>query len=605
MGVMPRNERLRHQRIVHNWRQIDLADQLGVTTMTVQRWERGSQQPGAYYRAKLCDLFGLDPHELGLIEEPSSSEEAQPKGDMAPASLTSPLRLWTMPYARNPHFTGRDDLLTHLTRQFASHEGERTSFIRRAALTQSQAIHGLGGIGKTQLAIEYVYRSLEADRYTHTLWISAASEELILTSFAELSTLLPALRQQGEHDERKLAKLVIRWLEVCDESWLMVFDNADDIEMASPYFPTRGNGDLLLTTRASAVGSFGSSLEVETMGLLEGAQFLLRRAHRLDQAADDVINEACNIVLELGQFPLAIDQAGAYIEETGCSLHHYLRLYHQHRQELLARRGNHAASYPNSVATTWSLSFQYLEQHHPAAAQCLQLSAFLAPDHIPEELLIDGASFWTPPLQQAVTDPLRFDEMLEALLAFSLVKRHTRERQLSIHRLVQAVQMEQISRAEQQQWASSVVLAVQHLFPHIQLDDTSSWPLCLRYLEQAQACDRWIQHYQLLFDEALDLLDRTGFYLEERALYSIAEPLLQRALHLREQHLGPDHLSAALSLQHLGMVYYRQGNYGQAGLLHMRALHIREQHLGLDHLEVAVSLNDLAMNYLLQDSVGE
>jgi hypothetical protein len=153
-----------------------------------------------------------------------------------------------------------------LSRQFAPYRSEQAAFIRRAALTQSQALHGLGGIGKTQLAIEYVYRSLEVDRYIHTLWISAASEELILTSFAELSTLLPTLQQQGEHDQRKLAKLVIRWLEMCNEAWLMVFDNADDIEMASSYFPTRGNGDLLLTTRASAIGTFDASLEVETMG---------------------------------------------------------------------------------------------------------------------------------------------------------------------------------------------------------------------------------------------------------------------------------------------------------------------------------------------------
>ena len=263
---MPRNEHLRQKRIQQNWRQQDLADHIGTTVLSIQRWERGTHQPSLYYRTKLCTLFAVSPQDLGLVEGSSSSEEVLPEGEAAPTSLTPPLRLWTIPYTRNPHFTGRADLLTHLSRQFAPYRSEQAAFIRRAALTQSQALHGLGGIGKTQLAIEYVYRSLEVDRYIHTLWISAASEELILTSFAELSTLLPTLQQQGEHDQRKLAKLVIRWLEMCNEAWLMVFDNADDIEMASSYFPTRGNGDLLLTTRASAIGTFDASLEVETMG---------------------------------------------------------------------------------------------------------------------------------------------------------------------------------------------------------------------------------------------------------------------------------------------------------------------------------------------------
>src|SRR5207248_6368340 len=123
------------------------------------------------------------------------------------------------------------------------------------------------------------------------------------------------------------------------------------------------------------------------MGLMEGTQLLLRRAQREASATDSEIDEATNIAVALAQFPLALDQAGAYIEETGCSLHDYVQLYHQHRYSLLARRGMQARNYPESVATTWSLSFERVEQTKPAAAELLRLCAFLAPDHIPLELL--------------------------------------------------------------------------------------------------------------------------------------------------------------------------------------------------------------------------
>src|SRR5205807_10299868 len=114
--------------------------------------------------------------------------------------------------------------------------------------------------------------------------------------------------------------------------------------------------------------------------------------------------------------------AGAYVEETGCGLVEYWQLYKTHRQKLLARgkhRKLHATNYPFSVATTWSLSFQKVEQTNPAAAELLRLYAFLAPDRIPEELITGGAAYWPPLLQQAASDPDGFNEMIAELLKYS------------------------------------------------------------------------------------------------------------------------------------------------------------------------------------------
>jgi transcriptional regulator with XRE-family HTH domain len=523
-----------------NWRQQDVADQLGVTLITVQRWERGTQQPTAYYRIKLCALFGKSAQELGLVEtipqppENTTSETAQP--DASHNNHNKKIALWTVPYARNPHFTGRDELLTFLEQRLSPQQtSDQTTSVRQAALTQTLAIKGLGGIGKTQIAVEYAYRAHAQERYTHILWITAANSESILTSFLELANHLPDFITKDETDQRKLVAAIIGWLEECEQPWLLIFDNADEPSLVQPYLPRRGNGSILLTTRASAVGALAPSIEVDTMGVLEGSQLLLRRAHRFAYASDEEINEAANIAVALGQFPLALDQAGAYIEETECTLHDYFEIYQQHRYALLARRGTQATGYPDSVATTWSLSFEHVELVNPAAAELLHLCALMAPDHIPEELLTQGAPYWSPLLQQAVADPLTFNQLLEPLLSFSLVKRLSKDHLLSMHRLVQVVRMEAMTAQEQQQWAERLVRAVNAIFPHNPEDPVAAWPRYQRYLEQVQACDTLIQQHQLQLPEAAEVLERTGTYLRERALYTLAEPLYQKALTTRER----------------------------------------------------------------------
>ncbi len=513
--------------------------------------------------------------------------------DTTPSSPTNPQRVWNVPHRRNPHFTGRDELLDQLDQRLRSVESDDPA---KVALTQSQAIKGLGGIGKTQIAVEYAYRSRDLGRYAHTFWINAASEETLLTSFVEFAELLPDFPAKGETDQRKLVDAVKRWLEQCQERWLLIFDNADEVTLIRDYLPQCGNGSILLTTRAHAVGSLATSLEVETMGTIEGTHLLLSRAQRLERASDEEINQAGNIVVALDHFPLALDQAGAYIEETQCSFTDYLAIYQNHRQALLKRRGTLATDYPNSVATTWSLSFQKIQQANPVAAELLQLCAFLAPDRIPEELLTEGAIHWPPLLQKATTDVFVFQEMIAELLKFSLVKRLTDDRLLSIHRLVQAVQVDTMEPGMQHQCAKRIVRAVNVVFPD-DPQDIAVWSQCLRYLDQVQTCHTLIEQYTLPLIEAADLLNRTGLYLNDHASYTIAGPLYKRALAIREQQLGPLHPDTANSLNNLAALYISQGKYEQAEPLFVRALHIYEQQLGPDHPNTANSLNNLALLY--------
>ncbi len=527
------------------------------------------------------------------------TEQTMPQRNLLPPSNRAGPPVWNVPHSRNPHFTGRDKLLDQLAQQLLPKTQNHTMTTRRAALTQPQAIKGLGGIGKTQIAVEYAYRSRDQGHYTHTLWINAVSKETIITSFVTIAELLPGFPAQSETDQRKLVDAVKRWLEQCEQRWLLIFDNvdnADDLPLIQEYLPQRGNGSVLLTTRANAVGSLAAPLEVEKMGLMEGVQFLLHRAQRKDHISDEEVNEATNIVIALDHFPLALDQAGAYIEETRCRFVDYLQIYQNHRQALLARRGLQGAHYPDSVATTWSLSFQKVEQANPAAAELLRLCAFLAPDKIPEELIRDGAAQWTPPLQQAAADLLTFNQMVEELLKFSLVERLAETQTLGIHRLVQAVQIDTMELEMQRRWAARVIQAVNKVFPK-KPQDTATWPQCLRYLGQAQVCNTLIEQYKLPLIDAARLLNRTGFYLEKQALYTVAEPLYQRALAICEQRLGATHPNTATNLSNLAALYAIQGRYREAEPLYQRALAIDEQHFGAVHPHTAASLNNLAALY--------
>jgi tetratricopeptide (TPR) repeat protein len=401
---------------------------------------------------------------------------------------------------------------------------------------------------------------------------------------------------QSEPDQRKLVEAVKSWLEGCSQPWLLIYDNADDPLAVEPYLPRSGNGSILLTTRDQAVSAFAAPLSVDTMSLQEGIDLLLKRARCADTASQAEQAAARAIVQALDAFPLALDQAGAYIEESECRLVDYLQLYQRHPATLLGRRGRQASQYPDAVATTWAISFAKVEQASPAAADLLRLCAFLAPDQIPEEIISEGAAHRPPALQQAASDPLVFNEMIAELRKYSLVSRLPESHSLRLHRLVQAVQLDTMDLETQRQWAERVVLALYALFPH-DPDDVKTWPRCQRLLAQAQACHEMIERYTLQRIEAAHLLHNAGMYLIDHALYEQAEPLYQHALSIKEQELGPEHLDTTATLGNLANLYLEQGQHEQAEALYQRVLAIKERQLGPEHPDTATTLNNVAELY--------
>lgn len=339
-------QRLRGERERLNWSQERLAEAIGVTARSINRWEQDKVIPHPHYRERLCNIFNVPSDTLFGLSGPFTGEEAE---DFTRPSLKT--SVWNVPSRRNPLFTGRADALAALANAL---HAEKT-----VALTQAQALSGLGGIGKTQTAIEYAYRYREG--YQAVLWVWAETREIFMTDLTSLAELLN-LPERYEHDQQMIVEAVKLWL--CNhDGWLLILDNVEDIMMVTdvlPYAP-ECKGHIIVTTRLQATGLVAQCINVVPMEPDEGTLFLLRRAKLLSQesvladVSEQTRNEAGCIARLLGGLPLALDQAGAYIEETGCSLADYLDRYQRRPTALLNRRGNATSDHPSSVLTTFSL----------------------------------------------------------------------------------------------------------------------------------------------------------------------------------------------------------------------------------------------------------
>ena len=340
-------------------------------------------------------------------------------------------------------------------------------------------------------------------------------------------------------------------------------------------------------------------MEVQEMQPEEAVAFLLKRTGR-DEPESHERTAAEQLAKELGYLPLALEQSSAYMLEKHARFQDYLASYRKQRLALLNKAQPKATDYPESVATTWAINFREVEKE-PAAAEVLRLSAFLGPDHIPLELLTQGASHLGPVLSEvlarATDDPLVVDETLEPLTRYSLIHRDVDTQTYSLHRLVQEVVKDKMDAATHQRWAERAVRMVDKSFPY---HEDAPWPLSQRYLLHALECVTHIKQHHMAFFEAAHLLNSVGVYFCSRGQYEDVEPLYQQAQTIMEQVEGPNTLSEADSLTYLALLYANQGKYEQAEPLYQRALAIYEHVQGEEHPDTAQSLESLALLYYNQ-----
>lgn len=522
------------------------------------------------------------------LEDVSLLPTSLPRVDFPP--------LWNVPFARNPFFLDRDELFVRLRLQLSASQA--------AAFGQPHAISGLGGIGKTQVAIEYAYR-FRRD-YQAVFWVRADSSEALISSYVTIANMLN-LPEKDAREQEVVVQAVQTWLRT-HQQWLLILDNADELDLLPSFLPPTLGGHSLLTTRAAVLGRLAGRIEVETFDLEQGALFLLRRAGLL--APDATLGHstpedrslALQVTHELGGLPLALDQAGAYLEATGSSLANYQQIYQQHRIQLLQERRGHPFDHPEPVATTWSLAFQRVKEKNLAAAELLLFCAFLAPDPIPEEMIVQGADELGSVLTLVAADAYLLNQAIEALRTYSLLGRDPKTHTLTMHRLVQTVLYDTLPLETRGQWMQRVVNAVNAAFP--ESNEYANWPVCERCLPHALLCITWMKQQPIVSLQAARLLHQVGRYLRGRARYAEAQSMHQHALEIYEQ-LHPEHSDALTNLRHLADLYMEQGKSTEAERFYQKLLAIHEKAYGAEHPEVVTDLDDLAYLYAKQRKYTE
>ncbi|MSR56633.1 MAG: toll/interleukin-1 receptor domain-containing protein [Planctomycetaceae bacterium] len=505
--------------------------------------------------------------------EPSLQGRSEPANGRSPRFPGSLPRVWNVPHPRNPNFVGREELLARL----------RSALLLRQPAALVQAITGLGGVGKTEAAVEYAYRHV--DDFDVVWWIRAEQPATLAGDFAALASPLN-LPEKDSLDQESVIDAVREWLER-HERWLLVFDNVHTPEDLYKYLPRAATGQVLVTSRNANWKGPAAQLHVEVFRRDESVRFLLQRAGTTDRdsSASEIAMEreaAEWLGAELGDLPLALDLAAAYIRAKRIFLKDYLRLFQEAFQGIRS-----------TVAGAIELNIEQARQQSEHCEAILTLCAFLAPDDIPIDVLLGGAADLSDvPELAPLQDECNRNRALAALCQYSLLERS--EEMVSVHRLVQAAMYDRLPEAARRRWAE---LAVQLVNQHLATDVNSNvacWPTYARLLTHALAAVDRADKLKLAGDKLTRVLNQMGQYLQLRAQFAQAEPLKRRALAIDEQSYGAEHPNVAIRLNNLATLLQATNRLAEAEPLMRRGLAIEEQSRGPDHPFVANQLNNLA-----------
>ena len=505
-------------------------------------------------------------------------------------------QVWKVP-ARNPNFTGRGPDLDKLARALAA-----------GAAVTVHAVHGMGGVGKTQLATEYAHA--HATDYDLVWWVAAEEPASIPDQFAALAVRLGL---DPIADPEALQALVYDRLSSVP-GWLLIFDNADRAQDIGPWLPTGPlppgiPGHVIVTTRRGGFAAMGQVLDLDVIGLADAVRLLRSRVPDLGQKTGKQIAE------ELGRLPLALEQAAAWLDRSQMPGQEYLELLRSRGAELYAR--GQVSDRSDTIATLWQISVGRITAENPAAVQLLGVCAYLAPEPAPLDLFTAHADLLPEPLSSAAADRLAFSDAIAALVDYSLVKRTPAG--LQMHRLVQAtIRAPDSSRANPAANTSreAPTLADQEAPPAVDLlavalqllradapDEITgapqAWPRWTVLLPHVLAATGHADHASrqpgpAVMADAAWLLDRAGAYLRVQAQFTDAKAKRERALAIAEAAHGPDHPEVATHLNGLARILRDLGQPEGARPLQERALAIAEAAHGPDHSDIATDLGNLA-----------
>jgi tetratricopeptide (TPR) repeat protein len=494
---------------------------------------------------------------------------------------------WLVPFSRNNHFVGREQEL-HTLQKWSSSEDS----------CHRMAIFGLGGVGKTQVALEFAYRRRESDPDCSVFWIPATDQSAFEQAYLQIGQMLkiPGIDANGA-DVKQLVKDTMSKKSI--GSWLMVIDNADDIDMVFrqprgesgaraliDYIPFSLNGSILFTTRnrkAAVKQAAKNTIHVEMMDP-DDAKKLLGKSLLRQEALADV--EATEQLLNLlGFLPLAIIQAAAYINENDTTIIDYTDLYNDSEKEVMEilsedfeDQGRYRAI-ENSIATTWLISLSQINRTNPLAIDYLSFMACLAHQNIPQSLLLPA-----PSKKQGI-------EAIGALTAYSFISKQGDRQMLDMHRLVHLATRNWIRNEKKlEMWTDRALSRLVDLLPAGGHENRATWTA---YLPHAKYL---LSSVKIAEDDGkiITLLENLGKCLYSNGRYSEAQQIHERALDLRIKSSGPENRETLRNMFSIAEALSHQGKYKEAEGLHRKILELRRKVLGEKDPEVMRSMNYLA-----------
>ncbi|KAI4940892.1 hypothetical protein J4E91_011149 [Alternaria rosae] len=539
-------------------------------------------------------------------------------------------------------------------RQFVDRPAEMAELERvllprpRQDQCQRQKIHvlrGLGGMGKTQLAVEFARRHYR--RFSSVLWLDGRSEDTLKRSIASCAGRIPpgqipeTSRQyaaDASADIDAVVKDVMAWLAWPDNTaWLLIFDNVDreyteqgsdpDAYDVRGYFSHTDHGSVLVTTRLARLEQLGDSQQLGKVDEAQAKAILESWYKKKHDAA-----ESERLLVLLDGLPLAIAQAGAYLQESGVGLATYLRFYEQQWSELMASDDLADAplqDYPErSVWTTWAISYQAIRERHEHTANLLLLWAFLDNKDLWHGLFATACSrsaLVAKMLSGWVGDiasrEIKFSKAMQLLCNYSLVEQMQETESYATHPVVHQWAHHSQGKRFATELSRLAVVAVGWAVPESSTRDYAA--LQRRLLPHAQACSSQVVKRNAVWDReaedgsdgdvdkdqerktVLDAVHMLGLLYTDQGRLGEAEKMYERALRGTEEALGVGHSSTLGTVNNLGGLYYSQGRLGEAEKMYERALRGREEALGTGHSSTLQTVNNLGNLYKAQGKLGE
>jgi tetratricopeptide (TPR) repeat protein len=470
---------------------------------------------------------------------------------------------------RKPTFTGRADELDRLDAILTQHKPAAEIQAVTPNAVGRAALYGMGGVGKTSVAVEYAYRY--RNFYSGVWWCPAETRAGLLTSLAALAVTLGAA-PTNESDVENAARSALNYLAQQRSNWLIIYDNVTSPDDIMDLLPASG-ARVLITSRWSDWNNLAAEVPLGVLPLEEAAAYLTTRADRRDQTG------ALKLARALGQLPLALAHAAALCKRTQMSFEEYAA-----KLEKLINLAPRSSPMQGSVAWTFQLAVQQAAERCPQSERMMSLLALCAPERVPIGLI---SGF--------VENDVESLQALSTLVELSLVTNDPFEDEapaVTVHRLVQmAARARPVDAGTFDATVAELTKRLLDAYPHEEAAFApSSWPLCARLTPHIE---QLISFPNAERAEWGDLLNRVGSYYFGRAYYTKARQSFSRAIAINERMWGSHDPRTALALNNLALVLWEQGHPNDALPLLERARLIRDEKLGPEHLDTAETLNNL------------